>query len=572
MMALSKSLQRGQVPMFCQMCEESSEIKWKCLLCNFLLCTKCQTLHKKVKSTDQHTIIDIADIASHQQQTKDKLDFSNIPCGIHAGQNCCLFCQSCERVVCPLCITNIHDKHKMIELAKGYELTIKTVKTFNSEIDQKIMQNMKVLSELGNCKSSENIKYDLEVQNILSRGKDLKDEVEKRTNKLLKELHQRKEVLMKTVNDAENKSQKIDKDLDFRKKNLSHALNSNNANQMFSIHSEEKTSRNQSIEYVKTTFKKLPKFVPGKQEVEDFYLGSLVENDDDQKQFELKVINHYKTVFPLVENLLCCGDASTWISHSINQKLQQVKLTNESFHKIHTFKIDIYNMALLPSGDILLSTRESNLKILSYRTMKVESTQYSVNPLTTRGVHVTSDNKILVGAREDQTKPYHVSGPRQVIMMDMDGNKEKVYHIDTKGKPIFTLPYRITTDNDSNIYVIDILNDEGSGRIVALDKINGVRWIYIGNPDINQKQTLKPKDLVATNSDNIIITNRHKHMIHILNTAGQCIHYLNTKDQLGIHFPNSVDIDNRGTLYIGCNTYQGQPDEAKIYTVQVSEL
>ncbi|CAC5368116.1 unnamed protein product [Mytilus coruscus] len=541
MMALSKSLQKGQVPMSCQMCEESNEIKWKCLLCNFLLCTKCQKLHKKVKSTNQHTIIDIADIASHQQQTKDKLDFSNIPCGIliHAGQNCCLFCQSCEVVVCPLCITDIpdkHDKHKMIELAKGYELTIKTVETFNSEIDQKIVQNMKVLCELGNFKSSEDIKYDLEEQNILSRGKDLKDEVEKHTNKLLKELNQRKEVLMKNVNDAENRSEKIDKDLDFRKKNLSYALNSNNANQVFSIHSEEKTSRNQSIEYVQTTFKKLPKFVPGKQLVEDFYLGSLVENNDDQKQFELKVINHYKTVFPLVENLVCCGDASTWISHSINQKLQQVKLTNKSLHEMHTFKIDIYNMALLPSGDILLSTRESNLKILFYRTMKVELTH----------------------------------GPGQVIMMDMDGKKEKVYHTDTKGKPIFTLPYRITTDNDSKIYVIDILNDEGSGRIVALDKTNEVRWIYIGNPDLNKRQTLKPKDLVATKSDNIIITNRHKHMIHILNTSGQCIHYLNTKDQLGIHFPNSVDIDNRGTLYIGCNTYQGQPDEAKIYTVQVS--
>ncbi|CAG2230887.1 unnamed protein product [Mytilus edulis] len=195
-MALSKSLQSGQVPLACQLCEESNEIKWKCLQCDFLLCTKCQTLHKKVKSTDQHTIIDIKDIACHQQQTKDKLDFSNIPCGIHSDQNCCLFCQSCEVVVCPLCITKIHEKHKMIELAKGYELTLKTVKTFNSDIDKKLVQNGEVLSEIGIFKSSEDsIKYELEKQKILSREKVLMDEVKKHTNKLMKELNQRRRSL-----------------------------------------------------------------------------------------------------------------------------------------------------------------------------------------------------------------------------------------------------------------------------------------------------------------------------------------------------------------------------------------
>ncbi|CAG2230780.1 unnamed protein product [Mytilus edulis] len=184
-MALSKSLQRGQVPLACQMCEESNEIKWKCLLCDFLLCTKCQTLHKKVKSTDQHTIIDIKNIATYQQQTNDKLDFSNIPCGIHAGQTCCLFCQSCEVVVCPLCITTIHEKHKMIELAKGYEQTMKTVKTYNSDIDKQLVQTVKVLSELGIFKSSEDSKYELEKQKISSREKVLMDEVKKHTNKLM---------------------------------------------------------------------------------------------------------------------------------------------------------------------------------------------------------------------------------------------------------------------------------------------------------------------------------------------------------------------------------------------------
>ncbi|VDI62689.1 Hypothetical predicted protein [Mytilus galloprovincialis] len=569
-MALSKSFQKGQVPLACQLCEESNEIKWKCIQCDFLLCTKCQRLHEKVKSTDQHTIIDIKDIASHQKQTTDKLDFSNIPCGIHAGQTCCLYCKSCEVVVCPLCITTVHDKHKMIELAKGYELTMKTIKMCNSEIDKKLVQTVKVLSEIGIFKSSEDSKYEIEKQKIMSREKDLKNEVEKHTNKLLKELDQKKEILMKSVNDAEIRSEKIKTDLDFRKKNLSNALIYNNANQVFSIHSEEKTSRNQSVEHVETTFKKLPKFVPGKQVVEDFYLGSLVEIDENKNQFEFEVIKQYKTKLPLVENLVWCGDAQMWISHLKSHKLQKMQLTNESLKKMHSFKIDVYNMALLPSGDLLLSTKESNLKILSCTTSKVEPSKYSVNPLITLAVHVTSDHKILVSAKENQSKHYPVNGPRKVIMMNIDGRIENVYHTNNKGKQIFTVPRRITTDNDNNIYVIDIHDEDWDGRILALVKTNGVRWIYSGNPDINKEHTFKPKDLVVTKSDNIIVTDQSNHMIHIINTSGQCIHYLNTKDQLGVHFPTSLDIDNTGILYIGCYTYNSEPDEAKIYTVQVS--
>ncbi|CAC5418604.1 unnamed protein product [Mytilus coruscus] len=147
-------------------------------------------------------------------------------------------------------------------------------------------------------------------------------------------------------------------------------------------------------------------------------------------------------------------------------------------------------------------------------------------------------------------------------------DKVKVYHIDNKGKSIFTNPYRIATDNENNIYVINLLDEYLSGRIVALGKTNDVRWIYSGNLDIKEGQTFKPTNLVTTCLNNIIVTNKDNHMIHILNTSGQCIHYLNTKDQLGIEFPYSLDIDNRGTLYIGCNTYQNET-EAKIYTVQV---
>jgi hypothetical protein len=43
--------------MSCQMCEKSSQIKWKCINCDYLLCTNCYQLHRKVKSLDDCTYV-----------------------------------------------------------------------------------------------------------------------------------------------------------------------------------------------------------------------------------------------------------------------------------------------------------------------------------------------------------------------------------------------------------------------------------------------------------------------------------------------------------------------------------
>ncbi|CAC5382890.1 unnamed protein product [Mytilus coruscus] len=299
--------------------------------------------------------------------------------------------------------------------------------------------------------------------------------------------------------------------------------------------------------------------------------GELTEPDDDyaQEQYGVEVIEQYKTGLKLVEQLICSDDGTLWIGNIAGKILQKIQLSNGLLNIVQEVQVNCAGMAFLPSGDLLISTAESNLKTLCHTTGNIIQSKNSVAPLISGAVHVTQDLKIIVGARKEGPV-FQVDGPRQVVVMDIDGKTEQVYDLDNNGKPIFSAPQRITSDNDNNIYVLDCLNKDWSGRIVALDKTNGVRWIYSGHPDINKEQTIKPKDLVATKSDNIIVTDSNHHMIHILNTSGQCIHYLNTKDQLGIHCPYSLNIDNTGTLYIGCSRYINEPAIAKIYTVEVS--
>ncbi|XP_052058837.1 uncharacterized protein LOC127699134 [Mytilus californianus] len=452
-MAFSNSLCKGQIPISCQLCEESNEIKWKCIQCDFLLCTKCQRLHNKVKYTNQHTIIEIKDIASQQQQAKDNPDFSNIPCEIH----------------------------------------------------------------------------------------------------------------------RENKSHKIKNDLEFQKGSLTKAEASVNVCDAFSALKEEKTARKQSTEPVNTYVKKLPQYIPGKMKTKEALHGELTESDDDhaQEQYEAKVIEQYKTGLKLVEQLICSDDGTLWIGYIAGKILQKIQLSNGLLNIEQEVQVNCAGMAFLPSGDLLISTAESNLKTLCHTTGSKIQSKNNVAPLISGAVHVTQNHKIIVGARKGGPV-FQVDGPRQVVVMDIDGKTEQVYDLDNNGKPIFSAPQRITSDNNNNIYVLDCLNKDWSGRIMALDKTNGVRWIYSGHPDINKEQTIKSKDLVATKLNNIIVTDSNHQMIHILNTSGQCIHYINTKDQLNIHLPYSLNIDNTGTLYIGCSRYINEPAIAKIYMVEVS--
>ncbi|CAG2253480.1 unnamed protein product [Mytilus edulis] len=258
---------------------------------------KCQRLHKKVKSADQHNIIDIRGIAVHQQQAKDNPDFNNIPCEIHSGQNCCLFCETCNEVVCPLCIVKSHNKHDMIELADGFRMTVMALKTFNSELNVKLTDCVKGISKLSSLVSSEDVKYEREKKNILSRDKVLKDEVEMHTKKLLKELDLRRGHLEKSVNDADNQSQKINKDLEFRRESLTNALASVNTFDVFYAYKQETAARKQTIEPVNSRFKTLPQYEPGKLQIQETLHGKFITSGDEYslEQYETKVIKQYRT-------------------------------------------------------------------------------------------------------------------------------------------------------------------------------------------------------------------------------------------------------------------------------------
>ncbi|CAC5424160.1 unnamed protein product [Mytilus coruscus] len=75
-MTIASSVQKAQLPVTCQLCDEETKINWKCLEIDFLLCDKCKSIHSKVKTQLEHYVINLKDIGQKETILKAKAELS----------------------------------------------------------------------------------------------------------------------------------------------------------------------------------------------------------------------------------------------------------------------------------------------------------------------------------------------------------------------------------------------------------------------------------------------------------------------------------------------------------------
>ncbi|CAC5424712.1 unnamed protein product [Mytilus coruscus] len=176
-MSLSKSLPKGQVPIPCELCEVSFQIQWRCSDCKLLMCSKCkEKIHPKIKLAAEHKILKTKDITS--EDLEDKPDLASVTCSVHDDKLCCLYCEDCDDAICLLCVTQTHSKHNMIELCEGYDICVKNVQSFTTQIDERI----------ASIKCLERKRYEDEKIKILIQEQKLIEAIKSQTQILRKEL------------------------------------------------------------------------------------------------------------------------------------------------------------------------------------------------------------------------------------------------------------------------------------------------------------------------------------------------------------------------------------------------
>jgi hypothetical protein len=166
---------------------------------------------------------------------------------------------------------------------------------------------------------------------------------------------------------------------------------------------------------------------------------------------------------------------------------------------------------------------------------------------------VTSDNDIIVGVIEpgDYFTPTDKS-TRALLIFGMDGKQQHTYQYDSNKHRLFTLPYRITTNNNKDIVVVDRTSGV-TGRVVVVGWEGDLRWTYTGHSKINVTTQFRPIDIVTTTAGHIIVCDYKTHALHVL-SGQEDILTCKVMEDMEIECPVSLNLDMRGHLWVGCDT------------------
>ncbi|XP_071168505.1 uncharacterized protein [Mytilus edulis] len=222
-------------------------------------------------------------------------------------------------------------------------------------------------------------------------------------------------------------------------------------------------------------------------------------------------------------------------------------------------------MAINKDGAILfIEYHDHKIQVLLH-TGEVKTVLDS-SPMILLAIHVNKDNEVIVGVREPgQPLPVHDFSVRQVIILSSDYKRNKTIELDKKGNKLFSYALRIRTDSRNIVYIIDILDNDSNGRIVAVDRKGRLKFIYEGHKNTG---TFKTKGIAITRSDNIVVTDYYNEALHVINSKGNLLGLQFIFKDLGFYDLYSLSFDSEGYLLIGCGAAKNE-DNGKVHIVKM---
>lgn len=307
----------------------------------------------------------------------------------------------------------------------------------------------------------------------------------------------------------------------------------------------------------------------GYEEYDEFNIEEEVEMMTPRLEIKLTIIKKFPTTLENITILAISLDDSIWIGDGNEQEgfhlfskptaLQKVKIEEQKLKVISSFNIDVCDIAITHTNDLLMATREPKLKQIITSVSKVSESTYEVHAdsFLISCVHVTKNGKVIIAANKKD--PEH----REIIgVMDTDGSRLTLHENDKNQKPLFEWPMSITSTTNENIFIADLR------RVVVLGKVDVIR-VY--NPIIKHCP-FRPTSVVTTPLDSVIVTDCQNHTLHILNNIGHRLTTYTTTD-IGVALPYSLAIASVGqftVLYIGCSTQEDSFENANLYKINIT--
>ena len=153
----------------CQLCTNDVWSSAYCHTCTKYICSFCREAHKRQKSTSNHDVRSLYDVAKKSKFIGSPLARRTvIKCPIHVEQDVKLFCTNCHQVVCNDCTILIHRGHKVISASKASKIYAKLLKNGMEQVKPVCDYTNLSLSKLNEMskrinKKCANVQSDVEV-------------------------------------------------------------------------------------------------------------------------------------------------------------------------------------------------------------------------------------------------------------------------------------------------------------------------------------------------------------------------------------------------------------------------
>lgn len=197
----------------CNLCTEGSPATAQCSDCLSFLCEFCEQAHRRQRRTADHKIVSVEE--ARQSASESPKRYHSTPvCLVHPGERVSLFCDSCDQLICRDCTLIDHSQHQYVSVVDAFsghcallKTLIEQARSHVSTIREALNRIDETSQRLRDRASSVAVEIchviDGLVSSLQEQKRTLLGDLNKIQHEKLTVLDWQKEVLQKTVDNAE---------------------------------------------------------------------------------------------------------------------------------------------------------------------------------------------------------------------------------------------------------------------------------------------------------------------------------------------------------------------------------